>query len=118
MKNSNNNGNENKTNKRFKDYKIIIWVSIFALLIICSILIIPPVHYYCNTKQFGNFDSNNYYDFTGNIVGGIIGGVLTLWTIFLQFNKENKRKREEKYALTRGFFELNYIEPYFKNIKS
>jgi len=52
-----------------------------------------------------NFDAGNYY----SLIGGIIGGIITLLVLLWQFTYENEKKREENKITARGIFEVNYL---------
>lgn len=79
---------------------ILRFLCTFGIIIFLVILPFISEGY---TKQ--HFFENNYY----TLIAGVVGGIITLYALVLQFQHERTRSHEEKIISARCFFKVNYV---------
>ncbi len=75
----------------------------FCAFGIIIFLVILPFICESDTKQ--HFFENNYY----TLIAGVVGGIVTLYALVLQFQHERTKSHEEKIISARCFFKVNYV---------
>lgn len=78
-------------------------LSFFCAFGIVLFLVVLPFVSKGYTKKY--FFENNYY----TLIAGVVGGIITLYALVLQFQHERTRLHDEKIVSTRCFFKVNYV---------